>query len=145
MLVAASEPAGDTEGEPAGDSLREPAGVNAVLDWELSTLGDPLTDLAHLLVYWAPTRGRTTHESQTIAEHPGFLTSTELADQYAGTTGRDLAQLDFYLAFEHWRAAIIKEAIFMRESTKTDAGAGDELGDSVGRHLEEAADLLGSG
>lgn len=138
MLVAASEPAGDTEGEPAG--------VNAVLDWELSTLGDPLTDLAHLLVYWAPTRGRTTHESQTIAEHPGFLTSTELADQYAGATGRDLAQLDFYLAFEHWRAAIIKEAIFMRESTKAEAGdAGDELGDSVGRHLEEATDLLGSG
>jgi aminoglycoside phosphotransferase (APT) family kinase protein len=118
----------------------EPVRVNAVLDWEMSTLGDPLTDLAHLLVYWAPTRGRLTHESQTIAGHPGFLSAPELADRYAAATGRDLSRLDFYLAFEHWRAAIIKEAIFMRRSTGTRQS--DELGDSVDRHLEEAADLL---
>jgi aminoglycoside phosphotransferase (APT) family kinase protein len=129
MLVDAAEPGGR-------------ARVNAVLDWELSTLGDPLTDLAHLLVYWAPIRGRLTHESQTIAEHPGFLTSTELADRYAGLTGRDLGRLDFYLAFEHWRAAIIKEAIFMRESMTATDGPDERLGDSIGGHLEEAADLL---
>ncbi|MFI5052917.1 MAG: phosphotransferase family protein [Acidimicrobiia bacterium] len=110
--------------------------VAAVLDWEMSTLGDPLTDLAHLLVYWDRTRGLLTHESQTIAEHPGFLSASELALRYAARSGRDLADLDFYLAFEHWRAAIIKEAIFMRTPDDQDLGA------SVARHLEEAADLL---
>ena len=109
--------------------------IVAVLDWEMSTLGDPLTDLAHLLVYWDRTRGRLTHESQTIVEQPGFLSSTELSERYAQRSGRDLSDLDFYLAFEHWRAAIIKEAIYMR-SRDTD------LGTSVGRHLEEADDLL---
>jgi aminoglycoside phosphotransferase (APT) family kinase protein len=115
----------------------DPPAIAAVLDWEMSTLGDPLTDLAHLLVYWDRTRGRLTHESQTIAEQPGFLGSAALAEAYAARSGRDLADLDFYLAFEHWRAAIIKEAIFVR--TPDD----HELGDSVARHLEEAADLLG--
>ena len=57
--------------------------IAAVLDWEMSTLGDPLTDLAHLLVYWEPSCGRVTHESQAIAEHPGFLGSSELAERYA--------------------------------------------------------------
>ena len=60
-------------GLPAGEHARrhgEPVRIAAVLDWELSTLGDPLTDLAHLLVYWEPTRGRVTHESQDIAGHP---------------------------------------------------------------------------
>jgi aminoglycoside phosphotransferase (APT) family kinase protein len=120
--------------------------VAAVLDWEMSTLGDPLTDLAHLLVYWDRTRGRLTHESQTIAEHRGFLDSTELAERYAAHSGRDLANLDFYLAFEHWRAAIIKEGIYVRtrkgDHPETD---GDDLGETVGRHLEEAAEILRGG
>jgi aminoglycoside phosphotransferase (APT) family kinase protein len=110
--------------------------IAAVLDWEMSTLGDPLTDLAHLLVYWDRTRGRLTHESQRIAEHAGFLSAAELAERYATRTGRNLDDLDYYLAFEHWRAAIIKEGIFGR--TPDD----DELGASVALHLEEAADLL---
>ena len=98
----------------------DPVRVSAVLDWELSTLGDPLTDLAHLLVYWEPTCGRVTHESQAIAGHPGFLTGAELAARYAELSGRRVDGLDFYLAFEHWRAAIIKEAIFQRRTATGD-------------------------
>jgi len=124
----------------------EPARVAAVLDWEMSTLGDPLTDLAHLLVYWEPFQGRLTHESQTIAGHPGFLPSAELADRYAHASGRPLDDLDFYLAFEHWRAAIIKEAIHMRRAAGHDPEAvSDDLAASVGIHLEVAADLLQGG
>jgi aminoglycoside phosphotransferase (APT) family kinase protein len=116
----------------------DPIHVAAILDWEMSTLGDPLTDLAHLLVYWEPTCGRVTHESQSIAGHPGFLSGAELGARYAAASGRDVDGIGFYLAFEHWRAAIIKEAIFQRRRADTD----DELGDSVALHLEEAADLL---
>lgn len=124
-------------------SLDGGAHVAAVLDWEMSTLGDPLTDLAHLMVYWDSPSGRRTHESQTIAEHPGFPDSAALAAHYGAATGRDLTDLDFYLAFEHWRAAIIKEGIFVRtrrgDHPEEDA---DDLGDTVGRHLEEAEDIM---
>ncbi|MHB8467840.1 MAG: phosphotransferase family protein [Acidimicrobiales bacterium] len=121
-----------------------PVRVAAILDWEMSTLGDPLTDLAHLLVYWEPSRGRLTHESQEIASHPGFLAATELADRYARSTGRDLSGLDVYLAFEHWRAAIIKEGIYMRRQATGRPDPGTEaLGSSVDQHLGEAGDLLG--
>jgi aminoglycoside phosphotransferase (APT) family kinase protein len=130
-------------------AVRPEPHVSAVLDWEMSTLGDPLTDLAHLLVYWESTRGRRTHESQTIAEQPGFLSGAQLAARYAERSDRDLSRLDFYLAFEHWRAAIIKEAIYMRANRGDDPAADrddrddhDDLGESVSRHLDEAADIL---
>lgn len=117
--------------------------IAAVLDWEMSTRGDPLTDLAHLLVYWDRTRGRLTHESQTISEHPGFLGTAALAGRYADISGRDTGSLPFYLAFEHWRAAIIKEGIYTRTRTyATDDADGDDVGDTVGLHLEEAAEIL---
>lgn len=117
--------------------------VAALLDWEMSTLGDPLTDLAHLLVYWGRTRGRLTHESQSIAEQPGFLTGDQLAIRYASRSGRDLSDLAFYLAFEHWRAAIIKEGIYIRtRSGDHPEPEEDDLGDTVGRHLEEAGEIL---
>jgi aminoglycoside phosphotransferase (APT) family kinase protein len=118
----------------------------AVLDWELSTVGDPLTDLAHLLVYWEPTRGRVTHPSQVIARRPGFLSGQGMTDRYAELTGRDVSQLPYYMAFEHWRAAIIKDAIYLRARSVTQGGTLPDdvvsLGDSVQLHLEEAADVL---
>jgi aminoglycoside phosphotransferase (APT) family kinase protein len=117
----------------------------AVLDWEMSTIGDPLTDLAHLLVYWEPTRGRVTHPSQVIARQPGFLAGQSMADRYAELTGRDISQLPYYMAFEHWRAAIIKDAIYLRARSVSQGGLPEHvvsLGDSVRLHLEEAADVL---
>jgi aminoglycoside phosphotransferase (APT) family kinase protein len=114
--------------------------VAAVLDWEMSTLGDPLTDLAHLMAYWDRQRGRITHVSQLIAEAPGFATSAALAERYAERSGRSVESIDFYLAFEHWRAAIIKEGIYQRSSRQ---GEPDHaIGDSVDTHLEVAADIV---
>jgi aminoglycoside phosphotransferase (APT) family kinase protein len=125
--------------------LQPPVRLVTVLDWELSTIGDPLTDLAHLLVYWEPTRGRITHPSQVIARQAGFLSGQDLADRYAHLTGRDCSQLPYYMAFEHWRAAIIKDAIYLRARSVSQDRLPDDvvsLGDSVQRHLEEAADVL---
>lgn len=128
-----------------GNMIVDPAAsapVAAVLDWEMSTLGDPMTDLAHLLVYWEPTRGRVTHESQSIAEHPGFMRADQLADRYSAASGRDIADLDFYLAFEHWRAAIIKEGIYARSLRTASGESADAVGGTVALHLEEAAEIL---
>ena len=61
-------------------------------------------------------------------------------------SGRDISDLDFYLAFEHWRAAIIKEGIYRRHvGGQATADGGDEIGATVSLHLEEAMEILGAG
>jgi aminoglycoside phosphotransferase (APT) family kinase protein len=91
---------------PTGD-------VVAVLDWELSTLGDPLADLAQLLVYWPePGELSVLGHSPTLAG--GFPTRAELSERYGAVTGRDLSQLDFYAAFAYWKLACILEGVFAR-------------------------------
>jgi aminoglycoside phosphotransferase (APT) family kinase protein len=117
--------------------------VAAVLDWEMSTLGDRLTDVAHLLIYWDSTRGRITHRSQLIAGTHGFWSGQEIATAYAEATGASLEDLDFYLAFEHWRGAVIKEGIAARSARGETRGAGFEgMSEAVLLHLEEADQLL---
>jgi aminoglycoside phosphotransferase (APT) family kinase protein len=93
-----------------------PAGeVAAVVDWELCTLGDPLADVGLLLVYW-PDRG----EEETIALGqpanlaPGFPTREELIGRYAERSGRDLSELDFFVALGYWKLAIILEGVYAR-------------------------------
>jgi aminoglycoside phosphotransferase (APT) family kinase protein len=124
--------------------LAADSSVAAVLDWEMSTIGDPLTDLAHLLVYWCPSRGRVTHPAQLISALPGFLAGDELVELYGKESGRDMTHLPFYLAFEHWRAAIIKDAIYLRRrgAQQVSDPETEEFGASIALHLAEAAEIL---
>ncbi|CAN5230634.1 phosphotransferase family protein [soil metagenome] len=126
--------------------VESPTSVKAILDWEMSTIGDPLTDLAHLLVYWAPTVKHVTHRAQTISQKPGYLSSAELSELYGSLTGRTMENLPFYLAFENWRAAIIKDAIYLRGTHgRSESDVTEEmqfLGSTVPLHLEEAAAIL---
>ncbi|MEU9843283.1 phosphotransferase family protein, partial [Actinomadura sp. NPDC048032] len=74
--------------------------IAAVVDWEMSTLGDPLSDLGLTLVYWAEAAdAEQLPVGATITSAPGFLTRREFAGRYAELTGFDLADLDFYVAF----------------------------------------------
>jgi aminoglycoside phosphotransferase (APT) family kinase protein len=92
-----------------------PAGeVAAVVDWELCTLGDPLADVGLLMVYW-PERGEETIAlGQPANLAPGFPSREELRDRYAGRSGRDLSQLDFFVALGYWKLAIILEGVYAR-------------------------------
>jgi aminoglycoside phosphotransferase (APT) family kinase protein len=88
--------------------------VVAVLDWEICTLGDPLADLGLLHVYWT---GPDDPESSwvggaTTAE--GFWNRQQLTERYAEVSGRDLSQLDFYIAFAFWKLACIIEGVYSR-------------------------------
>jgi aminoglycoside phosphotransferase (APT) family kinase protein len=87
--------------------------VAAVVDWELCTLGDPLADVGLLMVYW-PDSAEDLALGQPANLAPGFPSSAELAARYAERSGRDLAQLDFYVALGYWKLTIILEGVYAR-------------------------------
>jgi aminoglycoside phosphotransferase (APT) family kinase protein len=96
----------------------EPGRINAVLDWEMSTLGDPLADLGILLVYWAqasdPELRRAGAPVGAVTSLPGFLSREEVADGYAARTGLDVGDLPWYVAFGFFKLAVVCAGIAMR-------------------------------
>jgi aminoglycoside phosphotransferase (APT) family kinase protein len=88
--------------------------VAAVVDWELCTLGDPLADLGLLMVYWAERGDDPIGLGQPANLAPGFPTREEIRARYAERSGRDLSQLDFYVALGYWKLAVIIEGVYAR-------------------------------
>jgi aminoglycoside phosphotransferase (APT) family kinase protein len=88
--------------------------VAAVVDWELCTLGDPLADVGLLMVYWSEAGDELIplFDPPTVAA--GFPTRDEVKQRYAEGSGRDLSQLDFYVALGYWKLAIILEGVYAR-------------------------------
>jgi aminoglycoside phosphotransferase (APT) family kinase protein len=103
-----------------------PAGqVLAVLDWELCTLGDPLADVGLLQVYWAEPGDQTLPLGSAPTVMPGFPGRAAVAEAYATRSGRDLSQLDVYVAFASWKLAVILEGVVARHATGA-YGEGDD-------------------
>jgi aminoglycoside phosphotransferase (APT) family kinase protein len=90
--------------------------VLAVLDWELCTLGDPLADVGLLLVYWAEPGDQTLPLGTAPTVMPGFPGRAALTEAYATRSGRDLSQLDLYVAFASWKLAVILEGVVARHA-----------------------------
>lgn len=88
--------------------------VIAVLDWEICTLGDPLADIGLLHVYWNGPDDAESAWSGTGTSAQGFWNRSQLAERYAEKSGRDIAQLDFYVAFAYWKLACILEGVYSR-------------------------------
>lgn len=106
--------------------------IVAVLDWEMSTLGDPLTDLGLFLVYWGTDTGPAVGSSAGIASTTGFLGSDEIVARYADRSGRSIEHLDFYVAFAMYKLAVILEGINARFLMGKTLGEGfDEMGEMV--------------
>lgn len=94
--------------------LAREGAVAAVLDWEISTLGDPLADLAYALNRFPdPDHGSAVDPAAATAP-PGFPSRAELAARYAERSGRDLSNLDYYRAFNHWKSACILQGVYAR-------------------------------
>jgi aminoglycoside phosphotransferase (APT) family kinase protein len=88
--------------------------VAAVVDWELCTLGDPLADVGLLMVYWPEEGDESLALGQPATLAPGFPKREELRARYAERSGRDLSQLDFFVALGYWKLAIILEGVYAR-------------------------------
>lgn len=90
--------------------------IIGVLDWEMCTIGDPLTDLGSALAYWVdasdPPEILETRWGPTTAA--GSLTRAQLAQRYTQKTGRDLSEMPFYLVFARFKIAVIVQQIYYR-------------------------------
>lgn len=111
------------------DEMR-PGRVNAVLDWEMSTLGDPLTDLGVLLFYWDSVARLGPELVTSVTTQPGFPASVEVAERWSEGTGTPIDQLDWYRAFAHFKFAGIVLGIQAR--VNAGAMAGQDFGDLSG-------------
>lgn len=99
--------------------------IVATLDWELSTLGDPLADMGSLLTYWAEP-GETVPGDYAPSTLEGFPDRAEMTRLYLDATGRDPAALQYWHAFGLWKLAIIAEGVLRRalENPQNRASAG---------------------
>ena len=94
----------------------EPWRIAAVLDWEMATVGDPLMDLGTTLGYWmdpddAPDLRLLPAGPTTL---PGNLSRAEVAERYAGRSGRDVSNVLFYYVFGVFKIAVIAQQIYYR-------------------------------
>ena len=109
--------------------LTTPARIAAVVDWEMSTLGDPLADLGLTLSYWADDSGDQfpdVNVGATVTALPGFYSRAQFAARYAALTGRDISTLGYYIAFGYFKLAVVLEGIHARYLLNQTVGEGFE-------------------
>jgi aminoglycoside phosphotransferase (APT) family kinase protein len=118
-----------------------PGRIAAVLDWEMSTLGDPLADVGILLGYWSQADDTGARNdalvvpAATVLE--GFPTRVEVADRYAERTGLDLMPLPWYTAFAAFKLAVVCAGIVARVRGGAMVGSGfDGIEQRIGPLVE---------
>lgn len=114
-----------------------PVRVQAILDWEMATLGDPLADLGYLVAtYAAPDAVATPLELTGVTRADGYPSRADLVARYRERTGADLSALHWYRALALWKAAVFCEAIHTRWLD------GERPGDTFAPTLERGVPLL---
>ena len=102
----------------------DPGRVEAVLDWEMSTLGDPLADVGWVMAFWA-------------GEGAGLPPAADMAERYAATSGRSISHVGFYVALANYKMAVIGEGIHARYLKGATVGEGFEgIGAGVSLRVE---------
>lgn len=110
----------------------DPGRIVAVLDWEMSTLGDPLADLGLFLLYWGNAGAQIIATGSAIDAGAGFLSADEVVERYARQSGRSVEALDWYVVFASYKLAIIVEGIHARFKMGKTLGEGfDAMGQTV--------------
>jgi len=94
----------------------DPTQIEALLDWEISALGDPMMDLGNTLAYWIEA-GDPDFMKMTVrqpSQAAGMMTRQEILDFYAENTGADVSGFQFYYVYGIWRLAVIIQQIYAR-------------------------------
>jgi aminoglycoside phosphotransferase (APT) family kinase protein len=105
-----------------------PGRIVAVLDWEMSTLGDPLTDLGTLLAYWSEAADEdvlvAARVMAPVTAADGFPTRSEIVGRYAQRTGFDVSDVEWYQAFAFFKLAVVCQGIAARAAGGAMLGSG---------------------
>jgi aminoglycoside phosphotransferase (APT) family kinase protein len=120
------------------------ASVEAVLDWEMATIGDPLVDLGLTLCYWcwASAPSLRARALPTLTAQPGWYTRDEFVSRYSELTGRDLTHLPWHEVLGIFKLAVILQQIYYRfQRGQTQDQRFRDFGDRV-RGLAELATSL---
>jgi len=120
--------------------------VTAIIDWEMSTIGDPLFDLGISLAFWGPDRPRqmAMPKVQGVSRLPFTPSRRELAELYTEKTGRSTEHIDWYMAIAFWKlAAIVEGAYAQYTQGLLDSEYAVQLENDVPALLEEAAGFAG--
>jgi aminoglycoside phosphotransferase (APT) family kinase protein len=116
--------------------------IAAVVDWEMATLGDPLTDLGLLVVYQDLAQQGDTIMPQMLPER-GFRTAAQMVARYAQRSPRDLEQLNWYVGLGYFKLAVVAEGIHRRYLAGKTVGEGfDHFGAAVPTLLGAALHAL---
>lgn len=119
--------------------------IEAILDWEMSTLGDPLTDLG-LLVMYSEQQQTADSPITTTSGAPGHPAPRELIERYAAGSGRDVGGVAWYTAFAYFKLAVILEGIHYRFTAGRTVGDGfDRIGEVVPVFVENGLTTLRKG
>ncbi|MGB9249560.1 MAG: phosphotransferase family protein [Mycobacterium sp.] len=113
--------------------------VVAIVDWEMSTIGDPLLDLGWLLATW----GQSAAFGGTLFEKGGLATPSDLVERYARNTTRDLSHVTWYTVLACFKLGIVLEGTNARAGAgKAPKEVGDLLHDATVRLFEQALTLM---
>ena len=94
----------------------DPSKIVAIFDWDMCTLGDPLSDLGALLCYWTEPTDPPYFQAMSMMPTGdlGFLTRDELVARYAAKSGRSVTNINFYHALGLFRLTVIIAQIYIR-------------------------------
>jgi aminoglycoside phosphotransferase (APT) family kinase protein len=106
----------------------QPGRIVAVLDWEMSTLGDPFTDFGALLAFWSedgdPEILQAARIVAPVTAEPGFPSRAEVIERYSRQTGFDVSDADWYQAFALFKLAVVCQGIAARHAGGATLGSG---------------------
>ena len=121
----------------------DPGTILAVLDWEMSTLGDSLADLGLLISFWDEPGQVQNPLTKGATALPGFPRAEDVVHMYAERLGGDVSHLDWYVVFSDLKIAVILEQIHRRHLDGSTIGEGfDDVGGMVGPLLGRAMQRL---
>ncbi|WP_156529272.1 phosphotransferase family protein, partial [Gordonia sp. 852002-10350_SCH5691597] len=121
----------------------DPGTVAAVVDWEMSTLGDPITDVALMCVYRAPVFDRVLgfDGAWTSDRYPS---ADEMAQRYATLTGNDLGDWPFYLGLANLKLGVIAEGISHRARAGAASEGAEHAAEATGEFIAAGLAALAS-
>jgi aminoglycoside phosphotransferase (APT) family kinase protein len=116
--------------------------VVAIVDWEMSTIGDPLLDLGWLLATWRQSNGSSVF-GHTLTELDGLAGPDDLIERYARNTTRDLSHITWYTVLACFKLGIVIEGTLARACAgKAEKEVGDQLHAATLRLFEQALELI---